>query len=206
MKEVNNKMTISYRHGHCVKTMLRNLDLEDRATFARFTELYYPRLMSMAGTILKSNLDCEEVVQDALLRACRSMKKFRGESKLTTWLCRIVINQAKNRYRAIKKEKKRLKFCDLIKKYDLMDESSANQQEILLIADMSYAEYTEILLYNISLLPRKVREALKLRYINNFSYEMIAEELQCSIGTVKSRISRGQKQLLVLLREFDWQN
>ena len=206
MKEVKNKMAIPYRHGHYVKTILRNLDLEDQATFARFAELYYPRLMAMASTILKSNLDCEEVVQDALLRAYRSMKKFRGEASLTTWLYRIVINQAKNRYRAVKKDKKCLKFCDLMKKYDLMDESSANLQELLLIADMSYSEYTEILLYNISLLPRKVRKTLQLRYINNFSYEMIAEELQCSIGTVKSRISRGKKQLLALLREFDWQN
>lgn len=172
--------------------------------FAALYKTYYSYVYRMAGTILNDPHDCEEVVQDSFFRAYKYLKKFRGKSSFITWLCRIVINQAKNRYGIRKREEQWQEFCEFLHSGELGNSGSANIYDLLNIIDVTYDEYVEVLRYNITLLPEKLQKAIQLRYIENMNYEDIARELKCATGTVKSRISRGRKQLITLMREFDW--
>ena len=70
----------------------------DESAFDLVIDRYGGRLYQTACAILGNHHDAEEVVQDALVKAYRALPKFRGESQLLTWLCRIVINQAHNKY------------------------------------------------------------------------------------------------------------
>ena len=70
----------------------------DTYAFETIVFRYHQRLYQTALAILNSHHDAEEVTQDALFKAYRALPGFRGDSLLLTWLCRIVINQAHNKY------------------------------------------------------------------------------------------------------------
>lgn len=199
MKTSENKPIHSVLPDHCSA-----IPQAEQEYFAGLYQTYYTYVYRMAGTIINDPQDCEEVVQDAFFRAYKYLKKFRGKSSFITWLCRIVINQAKNRCGIKKREEQWLEFCELLHNGELGGNGSSNIYDLLNIIDVTYDEYIEVLHYNITLLPEKLQKALQMRYVENMSYEDIARKLQCAPGTVKSRISRGRKQLITLMREFDW--
>lgn len=88
---------------------LRNVSKEAFDFIANF---YMSHLKAMAGTVLKSEQDAEDTVQEALIRAYKSLESFRGESRISTWLCRIVLNRPKTGCRiSIIKMLSCLKIC-----------------------------------------------------------------------------------------------
>ena len=178
----------------------------DEIAFDRIIERYAGRLYQTAYAILNSHHDAEEVVQDALVKAYRALPGFRGESLLLTWLCRIVINQAHNKYHWNKR-----RGSDVNLSLSRPPEPGGDQeQEDFNIPDethtpekaLSNAELGELLVQEIGQLPDSLRETMVLRHLQNFAYEDIARLQSCQLGTIKSRLSRGRDILLKRLRRF----
>jgi len=142
--------------------------------------------------------EARDLTQETFLRAFQSIDRFRGDSSLKTWIYRIAINQARNRWRWWRRRKR-----DVTVSLDATDEYRDKPLAATLPSDNSPSPEQETLAHEreaqlreaLQGLRRSYREAVILRDVEGFSYEEIARTLQISIGTVKSRISRGRLEL-----------
>lgn len=126
----------------------------------------------------------EDVTQQVFLRLFRD-KGFRGDSELSTWLYRITINHCIDESRSIRRF---FGFADRIDSAELVS-SITNGEEI---------ERTQLslsVLAAVRSLRPKYRSPIVLKYVEELSYQEIADVLGCSIGTVSSRMNRGMKLL-----------
>lgn len=130
------------------------------------------RLYRVARTMLPQECDCEDAVQEALLRAWDRRDTLRQEAYFETWLIRILINQCKTFYRRRPPEPAEL------------------------AGDIPQAAPEETpLLEALAALPRKQRVTLELHYIEGYSVAETARILRLPEGTVKWRLKRGREQL-----------
>jgi RNA polymerase sigma factor (sigma-70 family) len=77
----------------------------DAARYSWFVDTYKDMAFSIANRILGNEQDSEEVVQDAFLQAYRNIRSFKGESRFSTWLFRIIVNNSLNRLKKRRREK-----------------------------------------------------------------------------------------------------
>jgi len=168
--------------------------------------LAYERLVAehsgdVFALLYRLTTDAEEardLTQETFLRAFQSIDRFRGDSSLKTWIYRIAINQARNRWRWWRRRKR-----DVTVSLDATDEHRDKPLAATLPSDNTPSPEQETLAHEreaqlreaLQGLRRSYREAVILRDVEGFSYEEIARTLQISIGTVKSRISRGRLEL-----------
>ena len=168
-----------------LEQLLCELYTGNKEVFGCLASYYQPKLKAMARIFLHSEYDVEDVVQESLIRAYNALDKFRGEAKLSTWLCRIVINQAKNHIQ------------QKYRKYEVLWDDNKEMQAIFEEdGDGGSAEkyLQETVLYEINQLPEKLRKTLLLR-LSGLKYSEISEKLNCSIGTVKSQLARARSKL-----------
>lgn len=158
---------------------------------------YSPKLIQVAYGLLGNRQDAEEVVQDAFVRAYNALADFRGDSSLETWLHRITVNLARNKYHWNKRRGDGVNIS-------LSEPQETDRQE----ADVDLPdsrlqpgqqleteEMNANILKAIHYLPEKMRETIVLRHLDDLPYEKIAELLDCRVGTVKSRLARGRELL-----------
>jgi RNA polymerase sigma-70 factor (ECF subfamily) len=143
--------------------------------------------------------EARDLTQETFLRAFQSINHFRGESDVRTWIYRIAINQARNRWRWWRRRRRdatvsidapeigggRLGLISTLKSNTVKDPEQ----------DTLASERERALKKALSSLRRVYREAVVLRDIEGFAYEEIAATLQISVGTVKSRLARGRQEL-----------
>ena len=172
-----------------------------RGDAAAFERLVNERSGDVYALLYRLTADAEEardLTQETFLRAFQSISRFRGEANLKTWLYRIAINQARNRWRWWRRRRRDATVS--LDGSDRPDEQALTgrlrneaavdpEQETL--AHEREQQLREALLG----LRRSYREAVILRDVEGFSYEEIAATLQINIGTVKSRLSRGRLEL-----------
>lgn len=174
---------------------LRNRDMGafDLLVQERSGEVY-----SLLYRLTEDAEEARDLTQETFLRAFRHIESFRGDADLKTWLYRIAINQARNRWRWWKRRKKdsiiSLDFSDRDDEEPLSARLSSNngqdpEQELLA------REREAALNKALKTLKQDFREAVILRDIEGLSYEEIAGTLEISVGTVKSRIARGRLEL-----------
>ena len=175
----------------------------DEDAFTELVHRHYSRAYQIAYGTLSNREDAEEVVQDTFVRIHRALPSFRGDSEFTTWMYRIVINLCNNKFRW-----QRIRGVKLNDSIDAPLEIPGNSDKKLKIEltdremppDQRYdfEETTRRLHEAMKHLPDSYREAVLLRNIKQLDYEQIAKLLNCAVGTVKSRISRGRD----LLRQY----
>src|SRR5215213_3843278 len=172
-----------------------------RGDAAAFEKLVNERSGEIYGLLYRLTENAEEardLTQETFLRAFQSIGQFRGESDLRTWIYRIAINQARNRWRWWRRRHR-----DATVSIDAKDEAG----NASIIAQLSAGagsnpeqgalahERERALKKALSSLRRIYREAVVLRDIEGFAYEEIAVALDISVGTVKSRLARGRQEL-----------
>lgn len=177
---------------------LERLRNRDMAAFDLLVEERSGEVYSLLYRLTEDAEEARDLTQETFLRAFRHIESFRGDADLKTWLYRIAINQARNRWRWWKRRKKdsiiSLDFSDRDDEEPLSARISSNnaqdpEQELLA------REREAALNKALKTLKQDFREAVILRDIEGLSYEEIAETLEISVGTVKSRIARGRLEL-----------
>jgi len=169
----------------------------DEAAFDDLVVRHQQRAFNIAFQVLRDHEDATEVAQDAFVRIYRSVNDFRGDCEFTTWLHQIVVNLARNKHRWWKRRGRQasVSLDDPVETADgdmpLQIASGIDAPDVQSVK----AEFVELLSCRMDELPRKLREVLVLRNVENLTYEQIATVLDCSIGTVKSRIVRGREAL-----------
>ncbi|MGI8917103.1 MAG: RNA polymerase sigma factor [Pyrinomonadaceae bacterium] len=168
---------------------------------AAFEVLIAERSGEVYGLLYRLTENSEEardLTQETFLRAFQSIGQFRGESDLRTWIYRIAINQARNRWRWWRRRRRDATVS-------LDSENAHGNQPLIesLSSETGKSPEQETLAHERERALRKAlhslslsyRETVILRDIEGFTYEGIAETLGINVGTVKSRLARGRLEL-----------
>lgn len=176
----------------------------NQGAFDEMVARYREKLFSVALSMLRNRTDAEEIVQDTFIRAFRGLKNFRGDSSLVTWLHRITVNLARNRYWYFHRRRRHATLsldCPLSEAGDatfgeVFASPAANPQR-----EATTNEFVDLVTVCMDQLQPGHREILTLRNVLNHSYDEIAETLGLEVGTVKSRIARARGCLRTLMAE-----
>jgi RNA polymerase sigma-70 factor (ECF subfamily) len=142
--------------------------------------------------------DAADGTQEVFLKAFRGIRSFRQGSSLKTWLYRIAIREALNHKRWFKRH---------LQKNVSIDAEPEEGHVVIEIEDLAQTPFDQFAAHEIQAavqsalqqIPDVFRSAVILRDLEGLSYEEVAEVLECSVGTVKSRILRGRRALKDLL-------
>ena len=169
------------------RELLRRAATGDTKAFDVLVQRHEDRMFSLALRMLGDRADALDATQDAFISAYRRAKSFKGDSAVGTWLYRIAINACK----------------DLIRKktrWDARDRIPSGRTETTPDLEDDVARRID-LRDALDRLPEEYREAVVMHDLGGVPYEDIALATGVPIGTVKSRISRGRRQLARFLEQ-----
>jgi len=165
----------------------------DRDAFRALYGVYKDRVYSISLYFFHGDaVVAGDVTQQVFLKLMTSIRQFRGDAEFSTWLYRLVVNACMDAARSRK--------SDAMSSGRLRAEALAapgSQEE-----DYARAQMADSVRTAVSALPPKFRIAVLMRYFDDLSYEQMASALNCSMGTVASRLSRGHKILAERLKGF----
>jgi len=185
--------------------LVRRFNGGDESAFLEIMNRYREKMFTIIRGLLRNHGDAEEITQDTFLRAYRGLASFRGDSSLATWLHRIAVNLARNRYWYFFR---RRRHATLSLDCPLADDSDATFTDLVAADDPDPAraaateEFSGLVYACMEKLPPSHRQILTQRNIHHQSYEEIADSLNITVGTVKSRIARARKNIRTLLAEM----
>lgn len=184
--------------------LVRRFNAGDEDAFGEIVTRHRGKMFAIALGHLGNRADAEEIAQDTIIRAYRGLARFRGDSSLSTWLYRIAFNLSRNRsWYFFRRHRHETDSLDCV----LGDDSTATLADLIAseAPDPARAaangEFFEDLTRCMGKLSAEQSEALILRNFLDHSYAEIAGILGVGVGTVKSRISRGRKNLRRLLAQ-----
>lgn len=159
----------------------------DEGAFAELVRLTHTSTYTMAYRLMGNEDDARDVVQDVYLRAFRSLKRFRGDARFSTWLYRITANSAATHLARRKKDRH-----DEIGPEEAVADSRPDSDPQLraeagVLRDRVNSALAE--------LPEKLRAVVVLRDVYDMSHESIAEELGISEAAAKVRLHRARRKL-----------
>ena len=172
-----------------------------RGDAAAFEILVAERSGEIYGLLYRLTENSEEardLTQETFLRAFQSIEHFRGDADLRTWIYRIAINQARNRWRWWRRRRR-----DSTVSLESAGERGSNALTNALPADRGNTPEQDTLAHErqsalraaLLTLGRAYRETVILRDIEGLSYDEVAATLGINVGTVKSRLARGRAEL-----------
>lgn len=166
----------------------------DAQAFEILVNRYQKQMFNIAFRMTGSSEEACEIVQEAFLSAYRSIKKYRGEARFSTWLYSITVNQTRSRL----KEMRSRVFHEGLSIDDPPGDDSLSPAVEYPSHQMGVAEQVELKEIRdkvqecINALNDEHREVVVMRDIQGFSYDEIAEMLKVPDGTVKSRLFRAR--------------
>jgi RNA polymerase sigma factor (sigma-70 family) len=161
--------------------------------FSYFIEKYKGMAFSIAFRIVDNREDAEEIVQDAFLKAFRSLDKFRKDSKFSTWFYRIVVNSSLSRIRSKKPELSSIDEDDIA---DVVVESVESAYRSLDLSDQK--KFIHHALEELSIEDRLL---LTLYYLNENSIDEITEITNITQDNVKMKLHRARNKMYTILNK-----
>src|SRR6202166_5059706 len=184
-------------HGH-EAALIGRIRSGERELFYNLIRPYDRRVFVIAFTILRNEADAEDAAQEAFLKALKHLGQFRSESRFSTWLIQVAINEARQRQR-----KNHLEIMRAIEDQENEDgtytpRDFADWREIPSEA-LERKEIREKLVAAFGSLAQKYREVFVLRDVQHLSIDDAAQALGISAGAVKTRLLRARLMLRDLL-------
>jgi len=170
-----------------LKDLIAKAKQGDRAAFDELVKATYQRVHSLAFRLTGNEHDADDVVQDTYVRAFRSLRKFRGDARFSTWLHRITANSAST----FMGRRQRDRHSDIDDVVDLADHRLANDPEFAL-QNGAVGQRLRRALDN---LPERLRNVVVLRDVHGMSHREIAEELDITEAAAKVRLHRARARL-----------
>jgi RNA polymerase sigma-70 factor, ECF subfamily len=158
----------------------------DRDAFQLLFETYKDKVFSIAVYAVGGDRSvADDVTQQIFLKLFTAIRQFRGDSEFTTWLYRLVVNAC------IDERRRRKRWLPWGETVEMKHTGERKPQE----KQFARLEVAEAVREAIAELKPKFRLPILLKYIEGLSYEEIASVMNCSKGTVASRLNRGHSQL-----------
>lgn len=164
------------------------MDGNDNA-FSKLVHRHKDKVRNLVYLTLGDTEFIDDISQDVFINVYHKIKEFRFESKFTTWLYRITINKCHD---YLRKKKVRSIFVPI----------KENENEPGIKIRSESIDLPALVRKAISKLPDKLKEPLIMRDIDGYSYKEIADQLDCEVGTIKSRIFRARETLKIFLEPY----
>ncbi|MBI2217214.1 MAG: sigma-70 family RNA polymerase sigma factor [Candidatus Rokubacteria bacterium] len=189
--------TIREPRTEAAPALVEALRRGDDGAFPALVEHYGSRIYNFAARMCRSDEDAKDILQDTFLAAVRSVKDFRGEGKLSTWLFRIAANACRKMHRRGKFEPARELSLDEFMPGEAERATLASHVDAGETPEMALlrTDLRETLEGAIAELPPHYRAVLILRDLEGLSTEEAAEALGLTIVTVKVRLHRARLYL-----------
>lgn len=161
-----------------------------------FREIYVRNRDRLYNIIFYSLGDADrahDVLQTVFLKAYRALPEFRHDARLGTWLCRIALNECTNL--KMRARARHVPIEELLGSAFEFDRTGASPDDVY-----AHAQRSEILQRAVQDLSPKLRSVVVLRYVEGMSYDEMADVLECSAGTVASRLNRALAELQTRLK------
>lgn len=177
------------------KELIKRSKKGDIDAFEELVCRYERKVYTVAYRLINNHEDANDLAQETFIKAFKAINSFREEAAFSTWIYRITINVCKDELR--KRQRQQTTSID----EEVWLEEGSIAQQVVDEHDTGpeeryiQKETREYLIKLIAQLSPDFRMAVILRDIQGLSYEEIAEALECSLGTVKSRINRARKAL-----------
>jgi RNA polymerase sigma-70 factor (ECF subfamily) len=166
----------------------------DTKAFRQLVERYQERVRNLLFSMFHEEETVNDLTQEVFIKVYEALPGFRFESSFYTWLYRIAVNKGRDELR-----KRRIRRIFSLQ--TILD-SPGGEVKNHMVTHQKENEVQELIAKGLQRLPEKFRLAVVLKDMNGFSYEEMAEVMQCEVGTVKSRLSRGRAMLRIFLRPF----
>lgn len=168
----------------------------DEDAFTILLERYRSMIFNIAFCIAKNEHDAKDMAQEVFVKIYKNINKFEGRSKFSTWVFRVAKNTCIDELkRIVRTQEKNLKSEEISKEFEARMSRFIPEEQIL---KNEFNNFVHSLLNELAPL---YREIITLRYIRGLPYNEIAKILDCSEGTVKSRLYRGKKNLKKIIDE-----
>ena len=163
----------------------------DRRAFRMLVDRHKRMVFNVAWRMLRNREDAEDAAQEAFLRAFRSMRTFRGQAKFSSWLVQIAVNICLSFVESVHAKQT---FVELLEEADGTDsyfiDGEMNPEDI--VARKDFGERIRAL---VGTLPPRYLAVITLYYLEERSYQEVAEILEIPLGTVKTHLHRAKECL-----------
>ncbi|HEY2682644.1 MAG TPA: RNA polymerase sigma factor [Steroidobacteraceae bacterium] len=167
----------------------------DQGAFGDLMRRHNQRLYRLARTVLRQPQEAEDALQEAYLQAYRAMRKFRGESSLSTWLCRLVLNECLGR---VRRQERRQNILPITADPSAQTMNAVSNDDLERPDRVAArAQMRDLLERTVDELPESFRVIFVLRSVEDLSVEETARCLNLPEATVRTRHFRARS----LLRE-----
>ena len=184
---------------HYEKQLIQKAKTGDEISFESLILGCQNKAFNIAIRYLKNEEDALDALQESFIKIFRHLNTFKEDSRFDTWVYRIVVNTCNDMLR----KNSNKKITDSIFKIEddretviEIPDSSGSPEEVY-----DKKEKSEHILSCLEKLNREQKEIIILRDVHGFSYDEISEILECSVGTVKSRINRSRLRLREIILE-----
>ncbi len=183
--------------------LIQRCQAGDRMAFDELISAHQDRVLNTAFRLMGNYDEALDLTQEVFLNCFRKIDSFKGDSSLRTWLYRITVNTAKNRWK-YQASRGLNRMMSLDSPMDADDEERVKQVPDTHPTPRKVASDRETMAFlegQMATMNEEQREVLVLRYVEELSYDEIAVILNVSLGTVKSRIHRARLDLRELMAD-----
>ncbi len=189
--------------GKEMKKLTAKEDLKLKQKYIDFENEAIPHIDALKSFALKMTNDLDEaddLVQDTMLKAFRFFDKFEKGTNCKAWLFQIMKNSFINNYRKVSKEPNKVDYEDVQNFYETVKPDEIKSQHFE--GDAFSNILDDEIINALSKLPDDFRTIVFLSDIEGYTYDEIADFMDCPIGTVRSRLHRARKMLYSLLYSY----
>lgn len=169
--------------------LLERIKAGDTAAFKEFFDGHHEAVFHLCFQMVRDRQEAEDITQEVFFKAFLTMDKFRGESKVSTWLYRITINLSLNHQR--RKKYKNLLSLDFFFERGYQQEGDPGKSPLERLTE----EEKLLIDKAVDSLPKNQRVAVILNHHEELSYQEISGIMGLSVSSVRSLLYRGKKRL-----------
>ncbi len=174
--------------------LVRQFQEGNKDAFRLLVERNQDKVRTIILYTMNRNDLVDDIAQDVFIKVYKALDQFRFESKFYTWIYRITINKCRDELR----KRRWKKFISL----NSSPTKDSSKQFTELTIEQKHNDFNNLIQHALQKLPVRHREIIVLKDIEDYTYEEIADILQCEMGTVKSRLSRARAALRKILEPY----
>ena len=190
---IESPQSLKTKENHSEKELVERSKKGDQLAFKQLVTLYEQQVRKTVIGMLGDTVEAKDVAQEVFIRFYKALKDFRGDAKVGTYLTRIAINLSLNE---IKRRKSKQRWMTWMPGKEQLPERTDNSNTSKSLETRDWIEKALVKL------EPEFRAVVVVRLIDGYSVKEAAEILNLPIGTIASRLARGQKKLIAIMKEL----
>lgn len=178
--------------------IIKKIKKGDRESFREIINKYKKLVYNHSRSFLRNDQEAEDVSQEIFISIFNNLKKFRGDSKFSTWVYRITVNMCKNKLKQMKRQRAQIsddvfenEYGELEQKLNNIKEKEEKEPDNLFARE----SLKSAILKRVDELTEEQKSVIMLRDVDGLSYEEVSLVMKLSVSAVKSKLFRARENL-----------